>query len=171
MRARRESPRTMTGKIKRYTKAGEELSQSTLNEVVQSVADRLTARFPELTVHTERGPEGLPAPCFFVQLLKSEQARELNRRFKRTYSLDVQFYPPAERGRQSANEVAEQLYELFAAASTDDGPSPGAEMRTEWKDDGTLHLYLTFTHFVWAPAGEAVKMRTLRQEGKVKHGD
>ncbi|WP_334072489.1 MULTISPECIES: phage tail terminator family protein [Paenibacillus] len=147
------------------------MSQSTLNNVVQSVADMLTARFPELPVHTERGSDSLPVPCIFVQLLKSEQTRELNRRFKRTYSLDVQFFPPVERGRYSANEVAEQFYELFAVTSADDGLMPGAGIHTEWKDDGTLHLYLTFSHFVWVPAGEVVKMRTLRQEGMVKHGD
>ncbi|MGG6313643.1 phage tail terminator family protein [Paenibacillus macerans] len=72
-----------------HAKAGENLTQITLNDVVRSVAAALTARFPELPVYTERGSEGLPAPSLFVQLSKSEQTRELNRRFKRTYSLDV----------------------------------------------------------------------------------
>lgn len=146
------------------------MSQSTLNGVVQSVAAALTARFPELPVYTERGPEGFPAPCLFVQLLKSEQTRELNRRFKRTYSLDVQFVPAAERSRESAYDMAEQLCELFSTLPANDGLSHGSGMSTEWKDDGTLHLYLTFQHLVWSTAEEEVKMSTLQQEGKVKDG-
>ncbi|WP_342773978.1 DUF6838 family protein [Paenibacillus oralis] len=35
----------------------------------------------------------MPEPSLFVQLPKSEQTRELNRRFKRMYSLDMQFIP------------------------------------------------------------------------------
>ncbi|MGZ7442776.1 phage tail terminator family protein [Paenibacillus sp. TH7-28] len=146
------------------------MSQSIMNDVVQSVAAAVAARFPDLPVYTEPGPEGFPAPCFFVHLLKSEQHQELGRRFKRTYSLDVGFYPALERSRESAYEVAEQLYELFADFPADDGLSHGEGISAEIKDDGTLHLYLTFRQWVWSSAREEIKMRKLQQEGKVKDG-
>ncbi|WP_068784125.1 phage tail terminator family protein [Paenibacillus phocaensis] len=142
----------------------------TLNDVVQSVASALTARFPELPVYTERSSEPLPAPSLFVQLSKSEQKREMNRRFKRTYSLDVQFVPSGDSSRASANDMAEQLYGLFADVAAAEGLTHGAGMSAEWKEDGTLHLDLTFTQIVWSPAGEVVKMGMLRQEGEIKHG-
>lgn len=142
----------------------------TLNDVVRRVAAALTARFPELPVYTERSSEPLPAPSLFVQLSKSEQNRELNRRFKRTYSLGVQFVPSGESRREAAYDMAEQLYELFADFASDTGLTPGAGMSAEWKEDGTLHLDLAFTQIVWSPAGEVMKMGTLRQEGEIKHG-
>ncbi|RRJ62722.1 hypothetical protein EHV15_07025 [Paenibacillus oralis] len=146
------------------------MSQSIMYDVVQSVAAAVAARFPDLPVYTEPSPEGFTGPCFFVRLLKSEQHQELGRRFKRNYSLDVGFFPAAERSRESAYEVAEQLYELFWNFQAEEGLSPGAGMSSEWKDDGTVHLYLTFQHFVWSPASEEIKMRKLQQEGKVKDG-
>lgn len=146
------------------------MSQSIMNDVVQSVAAALAARFPDLPVYTEPSPEGFTGPCFFVQLLKSEQHQELGRRFKRSYSLDVGFFPAAERSRESAYDMAEQLYELFADFPADDGLSYGAGISAEMKDDGTMHLFLTFRQVVWSPASEEIKMRKLQQEGKVKDG-
>lgn len=141
-----------------------------MNDVVQSVAAALAARFPDLPVYTEPSPEGFTGPCFFVQLLKSEQHQELGRRFKRSYSLDVRFFSAAERSRESAYDMAEQLYELFADFPADEGLSYGGGISAEIKDDGTLHLYLTFRQLVWSPAREEIKMRKLQQEGKVKDG-
>ncbi|MCT2194726.1 hypothetical protein ACL02P_17070 [Paenibacillus sp. MB22_1] len=42
-------------------------------------------------------------------------------------------------------------------------------MSSEWKDDGTLHLYSTFTKIVWLLVGEVIKMGTLQWEGEIKY--
>lgn len=154
------------------SKAGEEfiLTQMTLNDVVQSLAHVLAAAIPEVPVYTEKQPEKMAEPYLLVQLAKSEQSRELHRRYKRTYSLEVHFIPGGANSRVSTYEMAERLYELLADFGTGDGLMPGAALAAQWQEDGRLLVQLTFTQIVWSPAPEEIKMGTLRQEGELKDG-
>ncbi|GJM70270.1 hypothetical protein HMSSN036_24860 [Paenibacillus macerans] len=145
------------------------MSQSIMNDVVQRVAAAVAARFPDLPVYTEPSPEGFTGPCFFVRLLNRSRIRSWGGALSGPIRL-MSGFPAAERSRESAYDMAEQLCELFADFPADDGLSHGAGINAEIKDDGTLHLYLTFRQWVWSPASEEIKMRKLRQEGKVKDG-
>ncbi|WP_026263257.1 phage tail terminator family protein [Paenibacillus sanguinis] len=153
-------------------KAGEEfiLTQMTLNDVVQSLAHVLTTGIPEIPVHTEKQPGDAEGPYLFVQLAKSEQSRELHRRYKRTHSLEVHFVPGGANSRVSTYEMAERLYELLADFGTGDGLMSGAALAAQWQEDGRLLVQLTFTQIVWSQASEEIKMGTLRQEGELKNG-
>lgn len=146
------------------------LTQMTLKDVVQSLAHVLTAGIPEVPVHTEKQPGETEESYLLVQLAKSEQSRELHRRYKRTHSLEVQFVPGGADSRVSTYDMAERLYDLLADFGTGDGLMPGAALTAQWQEDGVLLLQLTFTQIVWSRASEEIKMGKLRQEGELKDG-
>lgn len=146
------------------------MTQMTLKDVVQSLAYVLTTGIPEVPVHTEQQPGDTEGPYLLVQLAKSEQSRELHRRYKRTHSLEVQFVPGGADSRVSTYDMAEHLYELLADFGMGDGLMPGAALAAQWQEDGVLLLQLTFTQIVWSQASEEIKMGTLRQEGELKDG-
>jgi len=146
-----------------------EVSFSTLLDgVVRSLAER----FPEVPVYREKSEQEAEGPCFYVEMIKASQEQELNRRYRRSSSFQVQFVTgqTSQSPDMSVLDMAEQLYELFRELEIDGAKYMGAQMKHEVRD-GVLYFDFSFHFLVWLPPGDEPKMQTLKEEEFLKNGN
>ena len=138
----------------------------TLNEVQDGVVAELESRFPDVEVFTEPPEGGFVGPCFFVKLLNTAHTQELNRRYRRVHTFDIQYFAAGAGSRNGImQETAEQLYESMETIVTEGNICRGTGMRHEIAD-GVLHFYVEFKFLVYRPASDDQVMGTLeRKEG------
>ncbi|AZS14219.1 phage tail terminator family protein [Paenibacillus lutimineralis] len=146
-----------------------EVSFSTL---LAGVMRSLAERFPEIPVHREKSEQKAEGPCFYVEMLKASQKQELNRRYHRACSFQVQFVSEAtpQSPNMSVHGMAEQLYELFRDIDIVGARYMGTQMKHEVRD-GVLHFDFGFHFLVWLPPGDELKMQTLKEEESLKNGN
>ncbi|WP_276358415.1 phage tail terminator family protein [Cohnella caldifontis] len=138
----------------------------TLNGVQDLVVAALHAQFPDVDVYVEIPEGGLTGPCFFVKLLSASQTQELNRRYRRVHSFDVQFVA-ADGSNRAMQETAERLYGVLETIGTDGEGGKGIGMRHEIADR-VLHFYVDYRFLVYRPAPDDPAMGTLKREGAIK---
>lgn len=146
-----------------------EVSFSTL---LDGVMRSLAERFPEVPVHREKSEQKAEGPYFYVEMLKASQEQELNRRYHRACSFQVQFVSGAtpQSPNMSVHDIAEHLYELFRELDIDGARYMGSQMKHEVRD-GVLHFDFGFHFLVWLPPGDEPKMQTLKEEESLKNGN
>lgn len=137
-----------------------------LDGVMRSLAER----FPEIPVQREQSEQKAEGPCFYVEMLKALQERELNRRYHRACSFQVQFVSglTTQGPNMSVHDMAEHLYELFRELDIDGARYMGTQMKHEVRDE-VLFFDFSFQFLVWLPAGAEPKMQTLKEEESLKN--
>lgn len=143
--------------------------QVTVNSIRSGLILALSELFPTMDIYGEEIPEDFEAPCFFVKLLTMSQDQELNRRYNRSYSFDVQFFPKGHNYNNEAHEMAENLYDALRSITIDGAIYTGTSMNHEIVDR-VLHFFVDFNFLVWTEKAPGIKMRTLDQEEMLKNG-
>lgn len=138
----------------------------TVNDVRYAVHAAIDERFPHIPIlGEESAAEGQSEPYFFVHLASVAQDREHDRRYKRSHSFDIRFFPAASGSAVAeAHDVADELYDGMEAVLLDDGVMRGTNMRHELTD-GVLHFFVDYRIHMMRLKPEAPKMQTLKQEG------
>lgn len=136
----------------------------TINDVRDGVVQTLVAAFPDIPVQEESLPPQPEERCFYVELLSTEQKRELNRRYRRTHRFKVHFFAAAS---QEMREMAEGLYGILRRIDVGDGTAAGSELRHEIAD-GILHVFVSYVFHVLDDVPAATLMQQLEQEGGLK---
>lgn len=141
-----------------------------LDTIQTGVIRSLAERFPKIPVYSGRIAKA-EGPYFYAELLKTSQEQELNQRYHRVCSFQVQYVTRAEPESldMSVLDVAEQLYELFRELDIDGARYTGTQMRHEVRN-GILHFDFSFHFLVWLSPVDESKMRTLKEEGILKDG-
>lgn len=140
----------------------------TVNSIRSGVIIALSELFPTMEIYGEANREGFEAPCFFVKLLTSAQDQELDRRYRRSYSFDIHFFPASPDYNEEAHEMAENLYDRLRQVNIDGVTYRGKGMTHEIVD-GVLHFFVDFNFFVYVEKQPEIKMQTLKQEGYLKN--
>lgn len=148
---------------------GDRVQEVTINTIRDGVILALSLLFPGTIIYEEKIPQNFEAPCFFVKLLTGDQAHELNRRYYRTHAFDIHFFPKGEEYNREAHDVAERLYEELRELRIDGALYRGTSMSHEVVDD-VLHFFVDINFHVLRPKDQVPKMKTLEQEGYLKHG-
>lgn len=140
----------------------------TVNSIRDGVILAINNLFPETYVFGEYIDQDFEAPCFYVKLLTVSHDHELDRRYKRSNSFDIHFFPAGPDYNLNAHNMAENLYVALARVNIDGAIYKGTKMSHEIVDN-VLHFFVDYNFLVTTPKNE-IKMQTLKQEGNVRNG-
>ncbi|MBP1312335.1 hypothetical protein JOD82_005480 [Paenibacillus sp. 1182] len=120
-------------------------------------------------VYDERIEQGFHEPCFFVLLIDGAQARELGRRYMRTNSFDIHYFPDPDNPekRRECEAVAYRLYEELEYIQWEGSLYRAVGLKHQIVDD-VLHFFLDVNVHLMRPKGPETKMRTLKQEAGIR---
>lgn len=149
---------------------GDAVTTVTVNSIRSGVILALSDLFPEMDIYGEGIEQDFDAPCFFVKLLTTGQDREMDRRYRRSYSFDIHYFPTSADPNEEAHGMAEQLYDKLRQVNIDGELYRGAGMNHEVVDE-VLHFFVDFNFHVFAEKPPGIKMQTLEQEGYLKNGN
>jgi len=138
----------------------------TINDVRQAVIDTLSSLFPAIVVSGEEQVPAPEEPYVYVNLSSVTQTRGTAGRFIRTHAFDLQYYSSSNQDRHS---VADQMYEGLEWIDLNGTPVQETRMKHEILDK-VMHFYVEYDVHVKRADGEAAKMQTMKQEGKLKNG-
>lgn len=140
-----------------------------MEKIKNAIISRLAARDPDLPIYDEQVKQGFHEPCFFVLQISSGQAKEVDRRYRRTLKFDVHYFPTDSLEKKTeCHRVAAQLYEQLEYVELGGSLYRGQKMQHEVVDD-VLHFLVSFEIHLMRPKISVPKMRTLEQEGHIRH--
>lgn len=140
----------------------------TINMIRDGVMAALHSCFPAVKIYGEEIRQGFQEPCFFVKLIRGEQAQELGSRYRRIISFDIHFFAEQSQGKnRSMHDVAEVLYDILELINVDQQSYRGTGMRHEIMD-GVLHFFVDYNFAVQKETEEVPLMEELIQEGGIK---
>lgn len=136
------------------------MSEISFNSIRDGVSLALHAAFPApVQIHGGEVKQGLKAGDFNVVMSGAGHRQEVGRRYKRTPTVDVIYYP--RKDNAECYDVADQLTAVLESITTPEGDVVHATS-CEWiVEDGVLHMLLTYDHFVCRPR-EGVMMGELK---------
>lgn len=140
-----------------------------MQDIKNALIKRLSLFLPELPVYDEAVEQGMEQPCFFVLLLESSQAREIDRRYRRFNSFDVHYFPDrdAEAPREACELMAERLYSEIEYVRGVEGGYRGTGMRHEIVDGG-LHFFVQYNVHLFREKIPDVKMQEMTERSWIK---
>ena len=140
------------------------MSEISFNNIRDGVSLAIHAAFPApVQIHGGDVRQGLSAGDFNVVIPRAVHSQEVGRRYKRTPTVDVIYYP--RKDNSECYDVADQLTAILESITTPEGHVVHATSCTWNVTDGVLHVLLTYDHFVYRPR-EEVMMGELKIEQK-----
>lgn len=120
----------------------------------QEVVNKLTYLYPDIPIHDET-PQEFVEPYFLVNLLESTQSREINNRYKRVYSFDIQYIAET---NYECEVLADKLYEDMEYLLNN--YAKGLKMRHEIVDK-VLHFFVEYNIRLVREKEEVPKLNNL----------
>lgn len=143
------------------------MPQVTVNSIWDGVTLALSFLFPDITIYDEEIPQDFERPSFFVKLLTMGQNKEIDRRFLRSHSFDIHYFPPLDEYNKHGHAMAESLYNDLLTIEID-GAIYRVTGATHEIVDRTLHFMFDLNFHVLKDKPEEIKMNQLEQEGRLK---
>lgn len=134
----------------------------TINEMRKAVMATLKTYFSSITIYEEQ-KQGVEGPCFFVKLLSTKQIKEINRRYKRSHSFDITYFPSSTNTIEEIDAIAEQLYRYLEYIDLNGSLVHALNMRHEIIE-GVFHFFVDYDFFVVKEKTNQIKMQKLEQE-------
>lgn len=136
------------------------MSEISFNSIRDGVTLALHAAFPApAQIHGGDVKQGIQAGDFNVVMSGAGHRQEVGRRYKRTPTVDVIYYPHED--NSECYDVADQLTAVLESITTPEGAVVHAAS-CEWTvEDGVLHMLLAYDHFVYR-SHEEVMMGELK---------
>ena len=135
------------------------MSEISFNSIFDGVTLALHAAFPApARIYGDEVKQDLKPGDFNVVMPGAGHNLELTRRYKRTPTLDVIYYP--KHGKAECYDVADRLTTVLESITTPEGDVVHATS-CEWTvTGGVLHVLVGYDHFVYKPR-EEIMMETL----------
>ncbi len=136
------------------------MSEISFNSILDGVTLALHAAFPPpVQIHGGDVKQGLHPGDFNVVMPGAGHKQEVGRRYKRTPTVDVIYYP--RKDNAECYDVADQLTAVLESVTTPEGDIVHASSCTWNVTDGVLHMLVGYDHFVYKPR-EEILMETLK---------
>ena len=141
-----------------------------VEEIKQGIAKRLKELFPAASVYTEQVEQGFTKPAFFVRQTEGAQKHGMNRRYIRTGTFDIAYFPVPGSPQliRDCETVRDTLYEQLELIPWEGQPYRGSSMRYTLTDN-ELHFYVSFEVHVVRPKEVVPTMQNLVQEEHIRH--
>lgn len=130
------------------------MSEISFNSILDGVSLALHAAFPSAQIHGGNVKQGLKAGDFNVVIPGAGHKQEVGRRYKRTPTVDVIYYP--QKDNAECCGIADQLTAVLESITTPEGDVVHAANCTWSVADGVLHMLLAYDHFVYRPCEEVI---------------
>ena len=117
----------------------------TLENIINSLAGVLTARYPDYPVYASPNQQGTDHPCFFIFFMPSKIEKHMNDRFLRDLGVDIVFVQQRNivNGNAEIQAIAEYLDGALDLFDYVDGRGRKAKIRTferQWQtEDDEMH--------------------------------
>ena len=126
------------------------MSEISFNSIRDGVSLALHAAFPApVQIHGGDVRQGLHPGDFNVIMPSAGHKQEVGRRYKRTPTVDVIYYP--RKDSAECCDMADQLTAVLESITTPEGDVIHAKSCTWTVTGGVLHVLLTYDHFVYRP--------------------
>ncbi|MBM7868873.1 hypothetical protein JOC70_000342 [Clostridium pascui] len=142
---------------------------SSINELRAGINKVLNDNLPNIPIYNEKIEQGFAKPCFFIEVLNSEQYKELNRRYKKSISFNIQYFSDKAEINSDFNDIADKLYQVLEYVNIYNKLFRANKM-THKVVEGVLHFMLQFNYHVIKTSEEEPKMNKLTQEVDLKNG-
>lgn len=138
-----------------------------INDIVNGISNAIYEKYgQQCRIYTENVEQGLKEPCFFIAVLKANQARIIGNRYKLTVSLDVHYFPATKAKNKEINEVAQALYAALMQIKLINGDMlNGLDLHWEAVED-VLHFFVTYKPVVTDKAAAETTMEALTVDVK-----
>lgn len=139
---------------------------SVTNQIKIAILEKLKEQFPGHKRYSEEIKQGFQAPCFFLATINNQsEQKTIGKRYMRTISFDLHFFPPKGEGRSNEQmyEMGDLLYPLLEVLQLEEQILQGSEMNFEIID-GVLHFFVDYKVFVYRQTEPDVYMEKLNVE-------
>lgn len=139
------------------------------NDIITGIIQKLRDTFgSKTTVYVDEEKQELSEPCFFIRILTVSQGLVIRNRYRRVYSLDIEYHPEErEKIARELAEVADTLSMALEYIHIGDNLTRGTGIHYEVQD-GVLHFFIDYDFFVFKVLDREEYMETLIQTGHLK---
>ncbi|UHA72292.1 phage tail terminator family protein [Paenibacillus sp. 481] len=133
----------------------------------QAIVAKLRGSFPAIPVLDveERGTAA--APCFTVKLVQGERKRIGERRYEARLAWEISYHPKLM--DVAVHDIADELYDHMERVQVGTSACVGVSMRHQVME-GALRFYVQHDVTIVRSTEQAVKMKVMKQEGRVRDG-
>lgn len=130
-----------------------------INQIVVGIAEALNTEFGDrYEIWAEDIEQGLQEPCFFITTLSSEQTQFLGRRYFKSNSFSIQYFPENPENYDECRKVLEKLFHCLELINFDGGLLQGTKMKAE-VHEGILTFMIEYSFFAYKTE-DITKMET-----------
>ena len=140
------------------------------NEVIRGVAKVIASLFPDIPVFTEKVDQGIIEPSFVVRCFRNQHGRYRGQRFRKTHSIEVQYFPPVKNRRENAHSVEEKLFWALEYITVGTDTIRGEKMDVHMDEDYTVIFTVNYDYFV-IQKNDEIPMEDLSEEVLVNDGE
>ena len=139
------------------------------NDVVNGTISKLRDVFGEETViYLDEVKQELSEPCFFVRTLEVSQELTICNRYRRIYSMDIEYHPSdPDKVVREIQQVADTLLMQLEYIHVGENLTRGTDIRYEVQDK-VLHFFVDYDFFVFKVLDRTENMEELIQTQEVK---
>lgn len=132
-----------------------------MNDIVTGISQKLDSEFGETyTIYSEGIKQDLEEPCFFIDVLASNQEKQMRRAYKKTIDFDIHYFSDKEDNINSdCLEIADKLYQALEYIEVYGQKYRALKMKHEVVDN-VLHFMLQFNYNILEII-KCAKMKTL----------
>lgn len=84
-----------------------------INDLIIMIKKLINNSFSESNIYSEGNEESFNKPYFFVKILNSNEIKELNRRYKRHVTFEINYFNDKQNRNEDYLNKADKLYELL----------------------------------------------------------
>lgn len=118
-----------------------------INLIISGISNALFETFGYEN-YSEKIPQDLNPPCFYIQCLEPKTKKYIGTRYLRKHHFVIQYFPQSESNANTeCYTVGEQMYECLEVVNVDGFFLRGTEMKFEIVDN-VLHFFVDYNSFV-----------------------
>ena len=119
-----------------------------INSIIEGMSRAINAEFgDDYTIYAENVEQGLKEPCFFISCIAPTKRLFVGRRYFRTNTFCIQFFPrDPDCGKEECNDAAERLFSCLEYITIDGELMRGTGMKSETVD-GILNFFVNYDYF------------------------
>ncbi len=120
-----------------------------INRIIDGICSALNDEFgDEYEIYTETIKQGLHEPCFLIKCINPTQKRFLGKRYYKTNSFCIHYFPSSCDTANEFNNVCERLFNALEYINVDGDLTEGTDMSAETDDTGVLNFTVSYNMFV-----------------------
>lgn len=143
----------------------------TLDDVRKAVMAKISSfKEADTPIYGEEIPQKFKEPCFYIKVIRTRQAQQLEDRYTRKHLFDIHYFPkPSNNTNEQILAMAEKLYDELEYIEVNGKLTRSVDMYHEAVDK-VLHFFLAYNFTVKKQAPHIPNMENLYQKGVLKVG-